>query len=193
MKSSEFVLNVSSVNLSETLNDLENGNERFLSLADNLFLIKHINTCLRIKTSINFNYKSASFKFSYDDENFKNMIVVKYTFEDDSCYAFLKETDFISQEQLQIIKSKSYKFSKQLDSYRSIDDSIEQVNNMVYSEALSLMTSAINKEDFDMVKTDFESKYLAWKARKKENNENAVALLEQLYNKILRIKLSERI
>ena len=101
MKQNEIILNSKIEDLESAVDELENGNGKFLSILGNLFLIKNINTCLHVKTINSWlNQKSTFFKFSYSDENFRNMISIKYNFEDDSIYAFLNETNLIDEEHL---------------------------------------------------------------------------------------------
>lgn len=193
MKRNEIVLNSKIEDLESTLEELENGNEKFLSILGNLFLIKNINTCLHVKTINSWlNQKSIFFKFSYNDENFKNIISIKYNFEDDSVFAFLNESNLIDKDHLNSIFEKAVKTIKQ-SRHMNVDEAENTISDIIYNEALILLTTSINKEDIENVKSDFEAKYENWKKIKNDINNNGVKFINSIYNKLIKIKLNEHL
>ena len=193
-KTSELITYVTVQDLKDTIEELENGNKNYLKLNNNLFSIKDIQTCLHVKQNSSwFNKENVSFKFSYIDQNFGNLVIVKYLFEDDSVYAFLKETEFLNEEQIQQIYKKVMANMKLEPRGISLEESTKKANDMLASEALCILTSGINRDDISAVMNDFEYKLKAFRERKQEINGNAVELMNALYDKLLVIKLSEAI
>ena len=193
-KTSELITYVTVQDLKDTIEELENGSKKYLKLNNNLFSIKDIQTCLSVKqNSAWFNKENVSFKFSYIDQNFGNLVIVKYLFEDDSVYAFLKETEYLNNDQIQQIYKKVMANMKLEPRGISLEDLTKKANDMLVSEALCIITSGINRDDINAVMNDFEYKLKAFKERKTEINENAIDLMNALYDKLLTIKLSEAI
>lgn len=191
-KNSEITLNTSIDDLKNTIEEIVNGNAIYLSVMSNLFKFKNIETCLRPKEyNYWFNHRSISFQFSYNDI-INNLITVKYNFSNNSMYEFLKETDYINFEQLQMINTKVMRMFKQINNNMTNDEAEKRINDMLYSEALIIITDAINKDDVEAVKSEFESRHEKWLECKNEINEQGVMLINDLYNNILKIKLSEK-
>ncbi len=193
MKQNEIAINVSIDELKNTIEELENGNGKFLIIGGNLFTIENIQTCLSVKNYTSwFNKESCVFKFSYDDSNFSNLISVKYNFEDNSVYKFLKTTDYISEAQLNDINAKVMGLMKQTrgQSYSEIS---ARANECMKSEALCIITDKINKDDVRIVTEDFNAKLDAWTRNCNSVNETGVTLMNALYDKLITIKLNERL
>ena len=193
VKQSDIVLSVNVDDLKNTIEELENGNGKYLMISDNLFSIDKIQTCLSLKDNIQwFNKETYSFKFSYDDSNFSNLVTIKYNFEDNSVYKFLKTTDYLNDSQLNEINFKVMGVIKQ-DRGRNIAESSVKVNEILKTEALCIITDKINKDDVNIVVEDFNSKLKTWTERCNAMNADGVKLMNALYDKLITIKLNERL
>ncbi len=193
-KTSELIIYVTIQDLKDTIEELENGSKSYLKLNNNLFSIKDIQTCLSVKqNSAWFSKENIGFKFSYADQNYGNLVTVKYLFEDESVYAFLKETEFLNDEQINAIFKKVMANMKLEPRGISLEESTKKANDMMATEALCILTSGINKDDVNGVINDFEYKLKAFRERKIEKNDSAIALMNALYDKLLTLKLTEAI
>lgn len=191
MKQNEINLFVGIDDLKDIIEELQNGNGKYLIISKNLFMISNINTCLSVKTYNSwFNKETAVFKFSYDDNNFSNLISVKYEFEDNSVYKFLKNTDYINQDKLEEINLKVMGLMKQTR-YSSFTESCKKADEIFKSEALCIITDKINKEDVNLIVEDFNSKLESWKEHCDKLNTEGVKLMNALYDKLITIKLNE--
>jgi hypothetical protein len=192
MKINEIILNVTPEEIQSTLDFLNNENDKYLFISNNLFSFKNICTCLKVREhNTCLENKYVSFKFSYNDKNLNNMITVKLHLLSESCLSYLKESALLNDEQIDAISAKIHQITRQ--SKINIFKLIERADEIVYNEALLILGRGVHNDDFELIKSNFESNYNIWKDRQKKTNISYIQLLNDLYNKIVTNKLKEKI
>ena len=192
MKNNEISLIVTPEEITNAIAELNEGNDKYLFISNNLFNFKNICTCLKVRENSVWSLtRYVSFKFSYNDKNLNNMITIKIPLVDNSCLSFLKESKFVNDEQINDIMRKVEKNCSQtkINTYNTFNYNDE----IVYNEALLIIGKAINESEFEYVKNDFESKFNMWKERQTAINTDRHNLINDLYNKIIKIKLKEKL
>ena len=163
-------------------------------LGGNYFTLGKIQTILELQTEKYFDddlvpVQERYFIFSYNDQSIKANFKVCVPMKADSCIAFIKQQQLLNDAQLNAILDKASYHMKTMTEDGDFDDNVNILNSVAYNEALMLLTKGINKSDADEVKSEFDSKYNAYKAT---INDAAANLLEGLHYKLIKAKLSNR-
>lgn len=183
----EITIYLNEETIKAALNGMEKNN-KFLLLNGNLFSIENIVTCFNVDTKFSNNIFTMVpfyyFKFSYNDSTIKKLINVKVICEDDTVYGFLKTSNYMDNEQLNLLVNKVEKFVEDENNVQ-----VDSLNNNLYNEALIFVTSGINNSECKNVKDDFESKFKCFYEKQKETNDNLKILITKLYNNLINIKI----
>lgn len=185
-----IVINLDDVNT--TLAQLEKNNN-YLLIKNNLFSMNKILTLEKTKDDLNVLFHETSFNFSYNDGCKNDIIYISYMHEETGCISFVKTCKIISENEVNQILEKATKIAleKNNDNHEKLDIS-DDIDNIFYNEVLVYISSKINENDKTNLKDDFISKYEMYKEKKQLIIDNTKTAINNLYDKIINIKLNEK-
>lgn len=167
-------------------------NDEFLLVDDNLFSINKITTILKPKIVFDEIYmnKRMIIEFAYSDKVMPMNVKLVLNFNDVSCLEFVKSSQMINDAQLNSIAEKLFDSLKENDALYDEEKIQKIADDVVLNETILLLTQALNKEDCDITKNDFISKFDTWKTRRSNENKDLEEKMSQLFLQLINVKLS---
>lgn len=163
-------------------------NNQYLIINNNLFSMNKIITLKTPEDNLSLPFRETSFEFSYNDGCKNDIIKVRYFHEKTDCISFVKTCKVISENEVDQIIEKATKIAIEKNNHKDLDLS-NDIDNIFYNEVLVYISSKINENDKSDLKDDFISKFEMFKEKRETIINNTKEAINNLYSKIIDIKL----
>lgn len=188
-------------NLYEAEATLQKYTKAFI-IDDNFFTVSKIMTMFKpvIQTKVDKSFYFEEFVFSYADANINDIFKVRFYYKPTSFFDFLKTAQYLNEQQLDKLADDRSKYlhahpefgAEDEDNYDDPDTwgrADDNLDKMMYNEALIYILSSVNKDDVNITKEDVWEKFIKWREEVLSENDEFSQALYNLYQELLSAKL----